>query len=275
MNDRRSSPMNDRVVLASMASDASGRTPVNGVEMQVGVPVANLLRVPDGARDRQVLYGDTLTVLEDRDGWSFVQAQKDGYVGYVRSGELRAKQPLTHRVHAPSSHLYLEPDMKTPDRMALSFGSRVSVLAEHEKFWETQDGFIAKVHCTPVEVFETDPVAVAHRFLGTPYLWGGNSRFGIDCSGLVQAGLLACGIPCPGDSGDQERTLGEALPAATEPKRGDLLFWKGHVALVRDPDSIIHANVYHMAVAIEPLDAAIKRIAAQGDGPVTAHKRLG
>ena len=112
-------------------------------------------------------------------------------------------------------------------------------------------------------------------FLGTPYLWGGNSRLGIDCSGLVQASLLACGIPCPGDSGPQERALGNyAPPNGSAYLRGDLLFWKGHVALVRDSETLIHANVFHMAVAVEPLQPAIDRILTQGDGPVTAHKRL-
>ena len=120
----------------------------------------------------------------------------------------------------------------------------------------------------------TDPVAVAELFLGTHYLWGGNSRFGVDCSGLVQAGLLACGIACPGDSGDQERALGEDLPEDTPAKRGDLLFWKGHVAWVAGENLLLHANAYHMAVAFEPMDKAIARIISQGDGPVTSHKRL-
>jgi cell wall-associated NlpC family hydrolase len=117
-------------------------------------------------------------------------------------------------------------------------------------------------------------VAVAELFLGTPYLWGGNSRWGLDCSGLVQAGLLACGLACPGDSGDQERELGTAPPEGTPAQRGDLLFWRGHVAWVSGDNMLLHANAHHMAVVFEPMDQAIARIEAQGDGPVTAHKRL-
>jgi cell wall-associated NlpC family hydrolase len=139
-------------------------------------------------------------------------------------------------------------------------------------FAATPLGCVPLVHLAPLEVPEADPVVVSERFLGTPYLWGGNSAAGIDCSGLVQAACLACGIACPGDS-DMQAALGVA--AEGPPRRGDLLFWKGHVALVRDAETLIHANAHHMAVTVEGIEAATARIAAQGHGPVTAHRRLG
>ncbi|WP_170761131.1 NlpC/P60 family protein [Ruegeria lacuscaerulensis] len=237
-------------------------------------PVVDLLCNPDGPRDRQLLYGDTVNVDNSQDGWSHVTADKDGYTGWIASNLLGPERPETHWITAPSTHAYAGPDIKSPDLDSLSFGSRVQALSEKNGFLETELGFIPAVHAKLSTTRLTDPAAVAELFLGTPYLWGGNSRFGVDCSGLIQAGLLACGLPCPGDSGDQERELGEALPAGTPAKRGDLLFWKGHVAWVYGEDMLLHANAYHMDVTFEPMDQAIARILEQGDGPVTAHKRL-
>lgn len=237
-------------------------------------PVVDLLRSPDGPRDRQVIFGDTVQVAQERDGWSRITADKDGYPGWVRSEHLGEDTEATHWITAPSTHAYTQADIKSADLAALSFGSKVRATSEQGKFLETERGFIPTVHATPIINRMSDPVAVAELFLGTPYLWGGNSRFGIDCSGLVQAALLACGIRCPGDSGDQERAVGKALPEGAKAQRGDLLFWKGHVAWVSGDNMILHANAHDMAVAYEPMDQAVARILAQGDGPVTAHKRL-
>lgn len=237
-------------------------------------PVIDLLRNPGGPRDRQLLYGDTVRVMQQAEGWSRVTADKDEYSGWVLSDQLGSDAPASHWITAPSTQAYTQADMKSADLASLSFGSKISVLSRQDRYLETDLGFIPAVHARPIADIFSDPVAVAELFLGTPYLWGGNSRFGIDCSGLVQVGLLACGIPCPGDSGDQECVLGTELPDGTQAKRGDLLFWRGHVAWVSGDNMLLHANACHMAVAFEPMDQAIERILAQGDGPVTAHKRL-
>ncbi|TLP68847.1 NlpC/P60 family protein [Parasedimentitalea maritima] len=241
---------------------------------QIIQPVTDLLRSPYGARDRQMIYGDLITVEAEENGWAQILSIKDGYQGYLPSIALGAQTKATHRISAASSHIYVQPDFKSRDLCSLSFGSRVQVLTHGDRFCETPNGFIPTPHLKPADTTDADPVALAGLFLGTPYLWGGNSRFGIDCSGLVQAALLACGIPCPGDTGPQESSVGHTLPPGSTYQRGDLLFWKGHVAFVYDPETIIHANAHDMAVALEPLQAAIDRIQAQGDGPVTAHKRL-
>lgn len=236
-------------------------------------PVVDLLRRPEGPRDRQVLLGARVDLLEQQDNWARIRAEKDGYEGWMPADALGAKEESTHWVSAPSTHAYARADLKSTDLMALSFGSRVTVRAVSDRFAETAQGHIPVQHLTPMGQTLIEPVAVAELFLGTPYLWGGDSRWGIDCSGLVQAALLACGHPCPGDSGPQSRAVGTLMPPGTQPRRGDLLFWTGHVAIVADADRILHANANDMAVAYEPTAAAIARIIAQGEGPVTAHRR--
>ncbi|MBY6057465.1 C40 family peptidase [Leisingera daeponensis] len=273
MPDRRRTPVNDRIAAAHLDDAPEDLERADGSAARIGVPVADLLRAPDGFRDRQLVYGEPVTVYEDREGWAFLQAAKDSYVGYLPSSALTTPFEATHWVSAPATHAYSADDFKSPESHALSHGSRVEVLGGSGRFLETTLGFIPARHLSPLGAHADDPVAVAELFLGTPYLWGGNSRFGIDCSGLVQAALLACGTACPGDSDMQEAELGQDAPAG-DYQRGDLLFWKGHVAMVRDSGTLIHANAHDMAVAVEPIAAAIERIAAQGDGPVTAHKRL-
>lgn len=242
-----------------------------GRTAQIGVPVTDLCRDPEGPRDRQLLFGERVTVLGETSGWAHVEAEKDGYRGHLRQSALTSPRAATHRVCVPATHAYARADLKSPDLLSLSYGSPVTVTAQGKEFAETPQGHIPRVHLAPWDQLQDDPARIAALFLGTPYLWGGNSRWGIDCSGLVQAALLACGIPCPGDSGQQEGVVGTAVAGAYQ--RNDLLFWKGHVALVVDPETIIHANAHRMAVSYEPIKDAIQRIEAGGDGPVTAHRR--
>ncbi|WP_080456264.1 C40 family peptidase [Roseovarius sp. A-2] len=247
----------------------------------IGWPLVDLRRAPDGPRDRQLLMGEAVEIAplspsglaRKSPGWVAVRARRDDYPGHIPEAALTTGR-VTHRISARATHAYSAPDFKSAERLSLSHGARLEVLAQEGRFAETPQGYVPRAHLAPLAGRESDPVSVAELFLGTPYLWGGNSAFGIDCSGLVQAGCLACGIACPGDSGDQESALGETLPENAPLQRGDLLFWRGHVAWVAGPGTLLHANVHHMAVAYEPLQAAISRIAAQGDGPVTARKRL-
>jgi cell wall-associated NlpC family hydrolase len=257
MSDRRLTPDPARVTRQEPA--------------RITAPLAALCREPMGARDRQLIHGDPVTVLNEAAGWSYVRSEKDGYVGHVETRHLGPVEEATHKVIAPATHAYAAADLKSGEVAALTFGSRLRVTGGTDRFAETPIGFVPRVHLVPVDHQESDPAAVAARFLGTPYLWGGNSRAGIDCSGLVQAALLACGIPCPGDS-DMQQALG--VDATGNWLRNDLLFWKGHVALVGDPATMIHANAHAMAVTYEPIEAALARIEAAGDGPLTAHRRL-
>jgi cell wall-associated NlpC family hydrolase len=272
--DSRLTAANGRVAAAHLKGHVHAERYVTGEARTVITPVADLLRAANAGRERQLLLGSAVTVYEDRDGWSFVQSDRDGYVGYVASDLLGPASTPTHHVATPATHLYAAEDIKSPDLMALPFGARLTVTAERQKFWETPLGFVPKKHLWPVSKPFTDPVTVAQLHFGVPYLWGGNSIRGIDCSGLVQASILACGKDCPGDSDMQCDQVGEPLSETAPLLRGDLVFWEGHVGIMVDTDTMIHANAHHMAVAYEPIDAAILRIKAQGDGPVLVRKRV-
>lgn len=270
--DRRLTPFSGRVALESLRGTLDAPAFVAGEAAGVAVPLADLLAAPDGARDRQVLLGDAVTVVERRDGWAFVQAAKDGYCGWLAEAALGPALAPTHWVAAPATHVYSAPKVQARETATLSITARVTVTGESGAFAETPLGFVPRTHLRPLADRPTDPASVAESLLGTPYLWGGNSRAGMDCSGLVQLAFHACGMDCPADS-DLQQAVGVALAGDAPLRRGDLLFWKGHVALALDAARLIHANGHSMSVAIEDTDACIARIAAQGGGPVTARRR--
>jgi cell wall-associated NlpC family hydrolase len=214
----------------------------------------------------EALHGDRMTIYETNDeGWSWGQLASDGYVGWIPAAALLAPgSPPTHKVTALRTLVFPGPSIKQPPADTLPLGSLVTVAREDASFCITvSGGHIPKRHLSSLDAVEPDFVAVAERFLGVPYLWGGKTSLGLDCSGLVQVSLTACGVACPRDSDMQEIAIGRSV-ALGELQRGDLLFWKGHVAIARDTTTIIHANAHHMMVAIEPVAEAIPRIRAAG-----------
>lgn len=271
--DRRLTPATDRVALESLRGVIERPAYTPGRPARLAVPLADLTDAPDGRRDRQVNFGADMTVIETRGGWSFVQMDLDGYCGWLPAPALTPTPtadlpPITHRVSAPATHVYPAPDMKRPEQAGLSLGARLSVIGVEGRFARlATGGFVPVQHIGDRPA--PDPVPVAESLAGTPYLWGGNSRWGIDCSGLVQAALSACGVPCPGDS-DLQRA---AFPAVETIRRGDLLFWPGHVALAVSPDRMIHATAWAMAVVVEAIPEAMARIDAAGDGPFLGIRR--
>ncbi|MGP9789228.1 C40 family peptidase [Roseinatronobacter sp. NSM] len=272
MTDPRLTPFSGRVALQGWHPPADGAQVTTGTPMRAAAAISDLLRAPGGPRDRQVLRGAALTMIDQRDGYSFVQLQADGYCGWLRDTALAPDHPVTHRVRSRATHLYSRPDLKSPDTGALSMNAQVLITDQVGAFLRAScGGWVPVQHLAPLDHAEADPVAVAHMLLGTPYLWGGNSSGGIDCSGLVQVAFHACGQPCPADSDLQAKAFGPALPDGTRAQRGDLLFWRGHVALVCDADTILHANAHTMSVAYEGLRAALDRIAP--DAPFLAHLR--
>lgn len=275
--DRRLTPANSRAALESLRGKVEAARFTAGEPAQVILPLVDLLDAPGGTRDRQLLLGEGFTVIDRHDGFAFGQATRDGYCGYLPESALGPAEQATHWVSVPASHLYPEPRTQAREIGALSLGARLTVtdasVGTGGKFAQTTRGFVPANHLRPLGEWHKDPVAVAQTFLGTPYLWGGNSRAGLDCSGLVQASLLACGIACPGDS-DLQQSLGKPIADRAPLKRGDLLFWKGHVAMAMNADFMIHATGAFMAVVAENTKAAIARIKAAGDGPIIARRRL-
>jgi len=236
------------------------------------LPVADLLDAPAGSRDRQLLLGEAVTVIDRERGFAFVQAAKDGYCGWLAEVAVGPFMPATHWVASPATHLYSEPRVQAPELAAISLGARVTVTGWTGIWAETPIGFVPAVHLRPIGDWAEDPVSVAESLIGTPYLWGGNSRSGLDCSGLVQLSLYAAGIACPADS-DLQEAVGAEVPEGTMAQRGDLIFWKGHVAMAVDSERLIHANGHTMSVAYEGTHDCTTRISQQGGGAVTARRR--
>lgn len=255
--------------------DLAGRDLLSSTRQAVR-PTAALRRAPDTASEQmdQLLFGELFEVLEAADGWCWGQARRDGYVGYVEAADLGPPGgPPTHRVAALRSYAYAAPDIRAPALGLHSMNALVRVLSDDGRFAEVEGaGWMALVHLAPIGVFETDPAAVAERFLGAPYQWGGRESLGLDCSGLTQAALLACGVACPRDA-DMQLAVGRPISAA-ELRRGDLVVWSDHVGLMLDETCLIHANGFHMAVAVEPLAATLARNDKVGSGAPIGYRRL-
>lgn len=255
---------------------------VEGVAARVVAASAPVRREPHhgAALDTEALCGEDVTVFETAEGWAWGQLASDGYVGYLPAECLATPAAsATHRVSALRTFVYPGPSMKLPHVAPLSLGARLTVLRRQGDFAVVAgvtglaEAYVWAAHLAKLGDVADDAVGVAELFLNTPYLWGGKSSLGLDCSGLAQLALDACGLAAPRDSDMQERETGEALAHDAPLRRGDLVFWKGHVGLMRSATELIHANGHHMLVASEPLAEAVSRIAAKGGGPVTSLRR--
>jgi cell wall-associated NlpC family hydrolase len=280
MHDPRLTPARPDLAAKHLAGKVTAARFVDGEAFEIRESIAPLRRAPasDAELMTQALKGERVTIYDrNGEGWAWGQLQDDGYVGWLPESALaKTVTAPTHKVTALSTLAFPGPSIKLPPECSLPMGARMSVASDDSTFAVTHDGlYLPRQHLGPLAAKTADFVAIAERFVGTPYLWGGKSSLGIDCSGLVQVSLAAAGMTSPRDSDMQQASLGHPLDPADAGKlrRGDLLFWKGHVAIARDAETIVHANAHHMATVIENRIEAIGRIKAAGS-ELLAIKRL-
>lgn len=273
---RRLVPAREDLAAAHLEGEVTAARFVPGERRRVAAELLDLTLAPERGAGlaTQLLHGEPFVVYETTaDGLAWGQSGWDGYVGYVEAAALGPDFAGSgQRVTALASHVYTAPAVKAPVARGLTFGAEVAVAEVDGAFARLEGGgFVPAQHLVP---HEGDAVAQALRFVGAPYLWGGRSARGIDCSGLVQLALMAAGVAVPRDSDMQAALAGQLLGADEASERGDLVFWDGHVGLMADAETLVHANAHHMAVAVEPFDRAAARILAAGGGPVTVRRRV-
>ncbi|AXE63264.1 hypothetical protein BBF93_02800 [Hyphomonas sp. CACIAM 19H1] len=231
---------------------------------------------PDGLVSTFALHGEAVEVFRKEGEFGLVQCQRDRYVGWALMEALSAPiRPVTHKVSALRTYAFSQADLKSAPHFMLSLGARVAATGRREGPWVecARAGWVHERHLASPGSFEDDPAAVALRFLGAPYLWGGRESLGLDCSGLLQQAFEACGVLLPRDSDMQGAWVGTEVSGNVRLCRGDVVFWEGHAGILTAPDTLLHANAHHMAVAEEPLAEAVERIGKIA-GPVTGVRRI-
>ena len=271
MADKRLTPARPDLAASHLKGAVEAERFVDGEACSVVRGRAALRTRPsdDAPMDSELLLGERVTVYERKGGWAWLQAANDSYVGYVREAALGPVMDTDARVILPLTPLLSAPDVKSPLCDLLPLNAQVMQGTSQDNFAAVGGGFVHLRALAPRDHHAADFVGVAEQFLGVPYVWGGKTFRGLDCSGLIQTALQAAGMASPRDTDMMEQSLGRTV-LRENLQRGDLIFWKGHVGVMRDSKTLLHANAFFMQVTSEPLAAAVERIAK----PVTTIKRL-
>ncbi len=277
--DRRLTAARPNLAAAHLRGTVEAPRYVEGMRLQVVAGVVDVKNAPtpDAPLDTQALAGEVVTVYDDEEGFAWAQLESDGYVGYLPAVALAPPGPaVTHRVVVRRTFVYPGANMKLPPQAVLPFGAGVAIADTRGDFAMIagNGGAIFAAHLRTADFRAPDSVSIGESFLGAPYLWGGKTPDGLDCSGLIQVCLTAAGIACPRDTDMQEKALGVTLPDGAPLQRGDLVFWRGHVGIMQDEARLLHANGFHMLVESEPFEEARTRIAKNSFGAVTSIRRL-
>lgn len=275
--DKRLTPARPDLAAAHLRGQVQAERFVEGEPATIQSSIAAVRPRPDfdASLDTQALFGERALVYGRKDGWAWVQLARDSYVGYIRDDDLRfgGWREAANRISALRAPMFSRADLKSAPQGFLPFNAEILALERREGYVAiAENRWLAAQHVAAMDELAHDWVAVAERILGAPYLWGGKTPDGLDCSGLIQTAMHAAGLSCPRDTDMQERALGSALPEGAKLRRGDLVFWKGHVGVMRNGSELLHANAHHMAVASEPMAEAVSRIAAKGT-PVSSIRR--
>ena len=248
-------------------------------QVTAGVAAIRETPSPDGRLSTQALHGEIVDVFHEEGEFGLCQLRRDRYAGWVNMDALSAPAlPVTCKVSALRTYCFSEPDLKSAPRFMLCLGARIAATGRTDGLWVECEraGWVHTRHLAALQAFETDTAGVAERYLETPYLWGGRESLGLDCSGLIQQAFEACGVMLPRDSDMQAAWAGEPVADWKGPgslQRGDLVFWEGHAGLLTAPDTLLHANAFHLCAAREPLAVAIDRLRSVV-GEVTGVRRV-
>ncbi len=275
IDDPRLLAANENVAALELKGSVKAKKFVKGDLYQGCQPVSGIYRKPNGMLTCELLYGNDFRVLERVADWCFGQVIKDGYVGYTLADNLIPATDKTHYVCTLGTGRYQQGDMKSKFLKWLPHGTRLGVAGTEGRFARLASGqFVPANHLRKIGDWEGDFVSIAERYLDVPYLWGGNSPLGIDCSGLVSNALTHVGMESPRDSDQQFADLGILLDKSERPRRGDLVFWEGHVGIMVNEHMMVHATAFHMLVVVEPLKEVKSRIEASKEARFLGLKRL-
>ncbi len=275
--DPRLTPARGDLAAAHLKGKVEAPAFAEARKAQVARAVAGLFKQPDepSGQQTQLLFGESFNIYEEKNGWVWGQSDLDDYVGYAKAEAFSPPETSTHRVQTIATPLFVAPDVKHGARQILPMNAKLSVADATGRFAQLTNGlFVFARHLAPLNGVVSDWVSVGERFVGVPYVWGGKTWDGIDCSGLVQTALELGGIASPRDTDMMESALGAELPRDAALKRGDLIFWKGHVGIMLDSARLIHANGFNMQVSIEPLALVDARTQELESLPIRTIRRI-